>query len=226
MQFHSTEIWDYISNVRDLRELIRCVQCVFWLWHFFDADSVKSLEGMVAPFFKSIKDSIEISQVPVQVNGSSANLRDIVFYPKGARLLDEKLVNDCIDWLDGYSKKAKQYFTGALDDFCNKHYRDSIDKMRVSLETFMRRFLNTRKSLENQKSLLGKYLENKNVPSDTKKAYSVIFNQYTEYQNNVAKHPSRNTPEPTEAETEFIIYQTGLMMRFLIQLDSRQTMNS
>jgi uncharacterized protein (UPF0332 family) len=221
--FYDTEIWEYMNNIRDLPELIRCVRCVFWLEHKVDPEKEKDLKNLIEPFFKSICDAIEASLVPVNVNRSS----DVLFYPKGAKLLDQKLVDDVLDWLPMYSPKARQCFESAMSEYETKHYRDSIDKMRVSLETFMRRLLHTQKSLENQKSLLGTYLENKNVPSDMRGAYSKILYQYTLYQNNVAKHPDdRNTPEPTEDEAEFIIYQTGVLMRFLIQLDSRQTTNA
>jgi hypothetical protein len=225
VKFHDTEIWYYISHVSDLRELVRCVQCVFWLEPYGDPDELEFWDwgDKMDAFFESITTDINISRVPVNANRSN----DILFYPKGAKLLDQKLVNDVLDWLPTYSPKSRQYFESALSEYLTKHYRDSIDKMRVSLETFMRHLLRTRKSLENQKSLLGTYLENKKVPSDMRNAYSAILYQYTVYQNNVAKHPhDRNAPEPTEDEAEFIIYQTGLLMRFLIQLDSRQITNS
>jgi hypothetical protein len=228
VEFHTTEIWDHINHITDLREIIRCIQYVFWLRDCFSSDAVKEWEDKyVKPFFTSIKHGIALSKIPVRVSGSSANLRDVIFYPRGAKLLDEALVNDNLNWLDEYSKKAKKFFESALIDFCDKHYLESINKMRMSLEAFLKKMLNKRKSLEKQIGELGRYLKTQNVPADIRNTYSSLLAQYINYQNTFAKHHDDfvASGRPTEEEAEFIIYQTGVLMRFLIQVDrnSQQT---
>ncbi len=227
VEFHTTEIWDYLSEVDNLHELVKCIQCVFWLQDDVDFDEQESWGEYIGwPFLQSILRDIEISRVHIAVKTPTlwANMRDTIFYPSGAQLLDENLVNDNLEWLDGYSESAKESFTSALSEFSEKHYLDSIDKMRKSLETFMKSLFHNDKSLEKnlKEGHAGVFLENsKNVSSYTKNMYGAILHSYIEYQNNVAKHlKDRNRPEPTEAEAEFIIYQTGSLMRFLIQLDS------
>ncbi len=132
IQFRDTEIWDYVRHVDNLPELMRCVRCVFWLKHYAAPDDEESFDDFVEPFFRSIRNDIDLSQVPVTANRST----DVLFYPKGARLLDEKLVDDTLDWLEGYSKKATQYFSSALSEYRKKHFRNSVDQMRLSLEVF------------------------------------------------------------------------------------------
>ncbi len=80
LKFHDTEIWHYVSNVSDLRELMRCVQCVFWLERYADQDELEDWDwgARLNTFFEAISNDIEISQVPVNANRSN----DILFIRK------------------------------------------------------------------------------------------------------------------------------------------------
>ncbi|MGA7076417.1 MAG: hypothetical protein WBZ42_07725 [Halobacteriota archaeon] len=221
--FHDTEIWEYISRVDNLPELMRCVRCVFWLKHYVVPDDEEDFDDFVDPFFRSICNDIDASHVPVNVNRST----DILFYPKGAKILDQKLVDDVLEWLPEYPRKIGHNFESALSEYQNKRYKRSINEMRLSLEIFLKHLVKNSKSLEKQTSDLGKHLKEKNVPTDIRNTYSTILVLYSKYQNEYAKHDDHRKPrEISEEEAEFIIYETGLLMRFLIQLDLRQTVNS
>ncbi|MGA3200675.1 MAG: hypothetical protein ABSD89_14915 [Halobacteriota archaeon] len=219
------DLQDSMSQIDNLPELMRWVQYVFWLRDYVDYDDHEGWDDFAWEFFKSISYDIDISKVPVSIKRSGLS-SDILFYPKGAKLLDEKLVNDTLEWLNEYPLKTNKYFESALSECLNKRYERSINDMRLSLEILLKHLLNNNKSLEKQTSPLGIYLKEKNVPADIMNTYSTILNQYSRYQNEFAKHDDHRKPRQiTEEEAEFIVYETGVLMRFLIQLDSRQTRN-
>lgn len=160
------------------------------------------------------KEDIELSLLDVQIKRVKGN--DVIFYPKGSKLLDEKVVNDVLDWLTSYPK-VQENFKSALEKYQNKTYqRNLIDDLRLSLELLLKKILNNRKkSLENQREPLGKYLEKKNIPKQLRNMYWKLIDYYTDYQNNCVKHEDK----VDSSEIEFIIYLTGTFMRFLMTLE-------
>src|SRR5437016_1279159 len=70
-------------------------------------------------------------------------------YPAGARLLDEKLVDDVIDWLRPHTKAA-ECFEGALRQYLSGNqdqHSDILNNLRKSLELLVKDILKNRKSL-------------------------------------------------------------------------------
>jgi len=90
---------------------------------------------------------------------------DYLVSPKGARLLDEKVVNDVLDWLRKYPK-VYDNFKSTFKKYQNKVYqRNLINDLRLALELLLKIILRNKKGLEKQKSAIGKYLEEKDVPT-------------------------------------------------------------
>ncbi len=85
------------------------------------------------------------------------------FYPASESFLDEKLVIDVLSFLLEYDA-AKEQFELALEGYlAGKEERQIVDCLRLSFELFLKQFLGNEKSLEKQKSILGKYLYNMNT---------------------------------------------------------------
>jgi len=206
-EFKDSPIYKIFSEENDLSEFIKCLQVLFWL--DLDSEVKKKL-------YLGFKEDIELSLLGIWIRKIKNN--DIIFYPKGPKLLDEKLVNDNLDWLSSYPPVCKN-FKSALEKYQNKIYqRNLIDDLRLSLELLLKKTLNNEKSLENQEKPLGKYLEEKNMPRELKNMYWQLIDYYTKYQNNYAKHNDK----VDDSEIEFMIYLTGIFMRFLMTLEERK----
>lgn len=205
VKFKDSLVYKFLSEENDFIKFIKYLQSVFWL----DLDSEIKEE-----LYFGFKEDAELSLLDIQIKRIKGD--NIIFYPNGAKLLDEKIVNDVLDWLISYPKVQKS-FKSALGKYQDKAYqRNLIDDLRLSLELLLKKILNNRKkSLENQREPLGKYLEQKNVPKELKNMYWKLIDYYTKYQNNYAKHEDK----VDSSEIEFIIYLTGIFMRFLMTLE-------
>ena len=205
INFNETRIWNLLNEINGFLDLIKCIQFVFWL----DIE-----EDIKNRFFESIKKDIDFSGVQINIRKTKSGA---VLYPKGAKLLDEKLVNDILLWLSD-CPKAQKTFQSALAKYMEKKYnRNLVDDLRLSLELFLKQIFGNAKSLENQKDVLGTFLKNKKVPKEISGMYWVLLDRYSKYQNEYAKHDD----EVNERELEFMIYLTGTFMRFLLNLGDK-----
>lgn len=203
-KFEDSPVYKVISEENDLVEFIKLLQALFWL----------DLEPEVKEkLFLSFKEDIELSLLDIQIKRIKKN--DFIFYPKGSKLLDEKLVNDVLDWLDSYPK-VQENFKSALKKYQDRVYqRNLIDDLRLSFELLLKKILNNKKNLKNQQKPLGEYLKKKNIPEQLRNMYWKLIDYYNKYQNNYVKHDDK----VNSLEIEFIIYLTGTFMRFLMTLE-------
>ena len=149
------------------------------------------------------------------------NDEDGVFiFPKGAEELDNALVSEPLAWLSEYPK-AHTAFIKALKEYAKaspENASDIADKFRKALETFMQEFFNTGKSLENCKAIYGAYLAEQGVPKEITGNLETLLQAYTNYINNYAKHKDRTQVNVLE----YLLYQTGNIIRLLITLKKRE----
>lgn len=135
-------------------------------------------------------------------------------FPKGAKELDEANVNATFEWLKDYPK-ARAAMSTALRAYSEStDYSNTADLFRKALETFSQEFFNKSSNLENLKSEYGKYMQQKGVPTKLSGNFETTLQMYTNYMNNYAKHQNRTE----EKFLEFIMYQTGNIIRFVITL--------
>jgi len=204
-EFRNSPVYKIISGENNFVEFIKCLQVLFWL--DFDSEIKKKL-------YLGFKEDIKLSLLDIQIKKIKGD--NIIFYPKGAKLLDEKVVNDILDWLISYPNVQKS-FKSALEKYQDKIYqRNLIDDLRLSLELLFKEILNNNKGLENQEKLLIEYLKQKNVPKELNNMYWKLIDYYAKYQNNYAKHEDK----VDSSEIEFIIYLTGTFIRFLMTLEN------
>jgi hypothetical protein len=160
---------------------------------------------------EKIAEAIELSKIQAILC-----LRDTeyIFYPKYAELLDERLVNDNLNLLEGYPRAREKFHNALCGVLKQQNTRDIIDNLRLSLELFLKDFHGNDKSLENQVSITGKFLESKSIAVEIRNMYGKLFDLYTKYNNNNVKHDDKCA----DTEVEFCIYLTGSFIRFLIKL--------
>lgn len=133
----------------------------------------------------------------------SVNLKDI------SQKIDETQL-----WLKDYPEALKQY-KSALEKLNTDSYtRNALDDLRLCLELFLKEYLNNDKSLENQKSEIGKCLKKENISKELRNMFSSLFDYYVKYQNNNVKHNVKYNSN----ETYFIFELTTVFLRFLVKL--------
>lgn len=140
----------------------------------------------------------------------------IFVFPNGAKELDDALVSEPLEWLSDYEKTHKAFIL-ALKAYSNAAPNDAsniADDFRKALETFFQEFFNSKKSLENLKSEYGDYLKQCGIPTEVANDFSSLLKSYTDFMNNNAKHHDNTPPDCLE----YIMYQTGNIIRLLISL--------
>lgn len=160
---------------------------------------------------KSIYDevcqAIELSNVNLATTVSEEG--GIFFYPKGEEKLDDELVNLPLSFLN---KGSGEHFMQALKFYQSKKYIKSAESLRRSLEEFLRYKLNNSIGLTPNISALQKRLKSDGRDPQVRNIISQIFSYVDQYFNENSKH---NDGDIDESENEFLIYQTGLLMRYI-----------
>lgn len=139
-------------------------------------------------------------------------------FPKGARELDDALVSEPLEWLNNYPQTRKEW-NEALKDYSNLTDANAsavADKFRKALERFFQEFFSSTKSLENLKSEYGSFMKSKGVPTEISNNLETLQQSYTNFMNNYAKHHDKTSKNVLE----YIMYQTGNIIRLLITLNS------
>ena len=134
----------------------------------------------------------------------------IFIFPKGAEELDDALVSEPLDWMKAYAECTEN------------NASDVSDLFRKALESFFQEFFNSEKSLENMISDYGSYLKNKGIPNEISNNFENLLNQYTDFMNNYAKHHDKTSVNVLE----YIMYQTGNIIRLLITLKKQEPTNA
>ena len=172
-------------------------------------------------FGRYIDKSKLVNKVVEALQLSNANVKilkkenDYELYPIHIELLDEPLVIDNLIWLDKY-KITKEHFSSAVKMQRKKqNYRNIIDELRFSLESFFQQLFSNKKTLENQKNNVGEFLKNNNISTTISNMYIKLFDLYTVYNNDNAKHGDNIT----EQEIDYLIYLTGSFIRLVLQIE-------
>ncbi len=137
---------------------------------------------------------------------------DGMFYPSGAGELDEKLIDENLQWLKNYPEQATQFKT-ALNHFQKSTKdisarKDAITNAYSSMEGVAQLVLSNKKNFDNNLYAL---MDQLSLPTQ----YKNIFNYYKVMAN---EYSSRHAgTEFSHEETEAFIYLTGILMRLSIQ---------
>jgi len=194
-------VCDYFFKLNSIKEILLSLQVIFWMKTITIATKKR--------FLKNIQDAIIITGIPLVIKETNT---DILLFPAGAKLLDRKLIDDNLGWLSQYPKSYELFKNALLKLGKKETEREIVDNLRLSLELLIKDILHNRKSLENQKNEIGNYFKAKNVSVELSNLFWTVLDYYSKYQNNHAKHGSI---VPTD-EVEFILYLTGVLMRFLL----------
>lgn len=142
-------------------------------------------------------------------------------FPKGDEKMDDALVSQPIHWLAAYPDTYKAYVKAlkAYADADSDNASEIADKFRKTLETFFQDFFGGSKNLESYKSNYGTYLKAQGIPKEISGNLEALLQAYTNYMNSYAKHHDK----ASKNVLEYIMYQTGNIIRLLIMLKKNET---
>jgi len=208
---HHSYACDAITNSSTVEQLAQSLQILLLVL----AESSASTYTIV----ESIEEAVDLTP------GCGLRIvrkdQSLSVYPAGAKLLDEKAVNDVLQWLSDYPEALKP-FEAALQIYSEGNkakYRSLLDDLRLSVESLLKSVLGKKKSLENQKLNLLPWLKERGIHQQVVNMYdSLLFGQYALYQNDAVKHGEKYSND----EIEFMIYLTGTFMRMLLQLVNKK----
>lgn len=128
--------------------------------------------------------------------------------------VNEILIEETKHWLHGYDNALKVYLS-ALEKFKNNIFeRNLLDDLRLSLEILVKEILENNKSLENQLSDLGQFINSNNGSKELANMFQKLIEYFTKYQNSYVKHDDK----VIEEEIEFIFEITSSFMKHFIRM--------
>lgn len=162
-----------------------------------------------AELFCQLADAIELSNINLAMIVKND---EIIFHPKGEEKFDEVLVDEVLGFLNPESQK---HFVDALNAYLNfspKNAIKSAESLRRSLEEFLRYKLSNQQGLDKNIQEMGKKLKEDGRDAIIRNIVVQNFSLLDQYFNENSKHRDGDI---NEAENEFLIYQTGLLMRYI-----------
>jgi hypothetical protein len=200
-----------ICEAETLLDLMAGVQCLLWAFHSTQHSGLTKIVERLNNVFELSPNVL--AHIALSADGP-------ILYRGGARILDDALIADNLEWLGQYPSALKN-FREALSIFLSKDankYRNLLDNLRFAVEQLLRDVLGNEKSLENQKEVLLPWMKGRGLHAQVINMYhDLLFKHFTIYQNDAVKHSEKYSPQ----EIEFMIYLTGTFMRLLIQASNQ-----
>lgn len=159
--------------------------------------------------FINVNEVFECSTLPIKIIESKG---EYTIFPSGCDFLDDGLVIKILKFLND---KSHSHFLTALN-FYSKNNRDSYIKsaesLRRSIEEYLRFLFNNNKGLAANIKELGAQLKILNKQNEIKNIFFNFFDHLDKFYNDNSKH---NDGVIDKSECELIIYQTGLLYKYL-----------
>ena len=128
--------------------------------------------------------------------------------------ISEPLIEETKHWLDGYPEVFTLYNNALTKYKAGVFHRNLLDDLRLSLEKLLRSVFGNKKSLENQKHLIGDYIRARGGSPEFVNMFVKLVDYYAKYHNTYVKHDDAIIEE----EIEFIFEITSSFMKHLIRL--------
>lgn len=205
--YHPTKYFsEYIGD-----DYFRCLLAVETLYGVLKNDSRHSIEA--ENMDKVIKYAVSASEIDLGIKYENG-----MFYPSGAKLLDDALINENLKWL------SDQGYAGVLEPFEKglRHFlearkqpeklADTVTDMYEALEAMARIATGMNKELSANKEKFISVLELSNH-------YKNMLNDYIDYgcEYRHAVKPGEKRKPAKRNEVEAFFYTTGLFIRLAIQ---------
>lgn len=190
----------YFKNI-DLNEYFLRLQLLLNLLYDPDYESAD---------YTTLKNGIENcflkSELDLTFRIKKSRKQAIQIFPKGARLLDEKLVDDNLDWLEG-GEFTEIYtpFDKGLKEYTAKDLENAITQIYKAVENTAKMVCGNNTNLKRNKNT---FITKLNLEKNWKQ----ILHYYIEYANDIARH-SKGKTKLNKEEVEAFIYLSGIIIR-------------
>ncbi len=203
----STNISDRLSQENEEREFYKLIELIFSL----DIRETMGYGGGGYTYsrdvlYREVVEAVELSDVNVSITISDG---EVILYPKGEKTLDEELVDSPLSFLN---KESGEHFIQALQFYQSKKHIKSAESLRRTSEEFLRYKLKNKKGLNANITELQTKLKSDGRDSQVRNILGSTFSYLDQYFNENSKH---NDGDINDSENEFLIYQTGLLIRYV-----------
>ncbi|AOA57110.1 hypothetical protein [Acinetobacter larvae] len=171
--------------------------------------------------YKIILELCDSPYLPQPIDTSIDNLKiqliarySSLFGTISSETLNQALVEETKHWLGAYPLSLKQYESALLKFENNIFERNLLDDLRLALELLLKSIFNNDKSLENQLSSIGTYINTSGGSPHFSNMFQKLVDYYSKYQNTFVKH----NDAVIEQEIEFIFEMTSSFMKHLVKL--------
>lgn len=215
--FDEHPVYITISKAKNERELAFYLQKILWILHDFPWGWVYKEK-----LYTEINVAIAMTE-DIKI-GFANQEKSVNLYPNISPVHDKQSKDEMLQWLYPFKPVYEKYekSVSLLRKNNPSDYRDIVDNARYALELLMKEILENDKPLEKQNDYLGKYLEERNIHTELRSLFCQTVNYFVKYNNDWAKHPDKKGYHPSLSEVEFIVYQTGTIMRLLTQLEDER----
>lgn len=138
---------------------------------------------------------------------------DFTTYPEGQKVLDEHNVEKVLTFLDD---KSNAEFVAALERYSANEWAQAAEKIRRTLEEYLRGYLGNKAGFQANIKTLGKHLKDKGIADHFRSEITSILNTLDQGFNDSSKHWTKTSGE---AETEFLIYTAGALINVLHKVE-------
>jgi hypothetical protein len=161
----------------------------------------------------TVRPSSQIKELKCRLISRYGHLRS----EADAASINLGLVEETKHWLEGHSA-ALDLYNQALEKFNHGAFsRNLLDDLRLSLEKLLHALFSNGKSLENQKSEVGRHIQGNGGSSQLANMFMTLVSYYCHYQNDYVKH----NDAVKEEEIDFIIEITSSFMKHLIKISEK-----
>ena len=180
-------------------EFIPTLQVLVLLHQYYDGHPKEQKE-----ISDSVADALSSAAIDLGVKWN-----DGMFYPSGANELDEKLVEEPLEWLADFPAERIDYMK-ALTGYTNNRLDEVVGNCYLTIEGLARNVLNNGKVLENNRDeLIAKI--------GLSQEWKSLLKNFVNYANEFRRHASENRHNIKPAEAEAFLYMTGLLVRLIIE---------
>ena len=204
-----TKLTSYI-DIEDFLEVLKTIEAIYATEHLWEYDTGGKRQGAVE---KKVNSILAQSELDIGIRW-----QDGKFWPKGAELLDENLVNDPLKWLrtNGHSTVVKP-FEKALHHFLEAGSRPEIlsnviEDAYKALEALAKIVLDNDRDISQNREKFVSEIKGKDFHKEILKQYIGYGNKYRH-----GSKPKSTRPQPSKAEAEFFLYFTGTFLRLAME---------
>lgn len=198
----SVTIINFLREIDDELSFYETLQVIFDLDFKSPIYKVDLIIGM--------EKTLNYSNVNLSYEVSGSN--NVHLYPKGEKLLDDELVKCALSFL---KESADKHYRDSLKFYEVKDSVKSSESLRRCVEEYLRFFFKNNKGLNANITELLKFLKSKDEKSLITQTVNFIFPRLDQYFNNESKHCDGDIDEN---ENEYLIYQVGVLLRYLSKL--------